>query len=181
MTARIAPAAPPWPDRVAKALAPLTPEGTEPLVLFRTLARDERLFGRFMGGGLLDPGHLALAEREIVIHRVCALNRAEYEWGVHAAVFARAAGLAGERLAATVHGNASSPCWTPKEAVLIWFCDAVNARADIDDDLWAALGEHFSELARLELMLLAGFYRTVSLLVNGLRLPMEPGSVAFPR
>jgi alkylhydroperoxidase family enzyme len=181
MTARIAPAAPPWPEAIAARLAPLTPKGTEPLVLFRTLARDERLFGRFMGGGLLDKGHLALAEREIVIHRICALNRAEYEWGVHAAIFAGRVGLTGERLAATVHGDANSPCWTPKEALLIRFCDAVNARADIDDDLWAALGEHFDEMARLELMLLAGFYRTVSLLVNGLRLPMEPGSVPFPQ
>lgn len=180
MTARIAPAAPPWSDTIARTLAPLTPPGTEPLVLFRTLARDERLFSRFMGGGLLDKGHLTLAEREIVIHRVCALNRAEYEWGVHAAIFAERAGLTGERLAATVHGDPASPCWTPKEAVLVAFCDAVNARADINDDLWAALGGHFSEPARLELMLLAGFYRTVSLLVNGLRLPMEPGAVAFP-
>jgi hypothetical protein len=30
------------------------PPGVEPLVLFRTLARDPRLFERFMGGGLLD-------------------------------------------------------------------------------------------------------------------------------
>jgi alkylhydroperoxidase family enzyme len=180
MTARIAPAAPPWSDAIARTLTPLTPPGTEPLALFRTLARDERLFGRFMGGGLLDRGQLTLAEREIVIHRICALNRAEYEWGVHAAIFAKAAGLTDERLAATVHGDADSPCWTPKEALLVRFSDAVNARADIDDDLWTALGEHFSEVARLELMLLAGFYRTVSLLVNGLRLPMEPGSVPFP-
>ena len=141
MTPRIAPATPPWSDAIAKTLAPLTPPGTEPLALFRTLARDERLFGRFMGGGLLDKGHLTLTEREIVIDRVCALNGAEYEWGVHAAIF---------------------------------------AKADIDGALWAALGEHFNEMARLELMLLAGFYRTVSLLVNGLRLPMEPGAVAFP-
>lgn len=180
MTARIAPAAPPWSDAVARSLAPLTPKGAEPLALFRTLARDERLFSRFMGGGLLDKGHLALAERELVIHRVCALNRAEYEWGIHAALFGPRAGLSGERLMATVHGDTASPCWTPKEALLVRFCDAVNARADIDDALWAELGEYFSEMARLELMLLAGFYRTVSLLVNGLRLPMEPGAVPFP-
>ncbi|MDQ0463575.1 alkylhydroperoxidase family enzyme [Caulobacter ginsengisoli] len=177
---RLAPATPPWSDAIARTLAPLTPEGTEPLILFRTLARDERLFSRFMGGGLLDRGHLTLTEREIVIDRICALNGAEYEWGVHAAIFAEAAGLTPERLAATVHGDAASPCWTPKEALLIRFCDAVNAKADIDDALWAALGEHFSEMARLELMLLAGFYRTVSLLVNGLRLPMEPGAIPFP-
>jgi len=30
------------------------------LVLFTTVARDERLFERFRGGGLLDPGQLTL-------------------------------------------------------------------------------------------------------------------------
>lgn len=71
-------------------------------------------------------------------------------------------------------------CWTPREALLIAFCDAVNARADIDDALWARLSEAFDEEARIELMMLAGFYRTVSLLTNGLRLAPEPFAVAFP-
>jgi hypothetical protein len=34
--------------------------------------------------------------------------------------------------------------------------------------------------AILELLMLAGTYRTVSYLVNGLRLPPEPGAVRFP-
>ena len=29
--------------------------------------------------------------------------------------------------------------------------------------------------------MLAGFYRTVSYLTNGLRLPLEPGTTGFPR
>ena len=179
MPARIAPAQPPYPASVQGALDRLKTPGEQPLSLFRTLARDERLFARFTGGGLLDPGHLSLAEREIVIHRICALNGAGYEWGVHAALFAEAAGLDAERLAATI-APGIAPCWTPREALLIAFCDAVNARADIDDALWARLSEAFDEDARIELMMLAGFYRTVSLLVNGLRLAPEGFAVAFP-
>nr|WP_268761034.1 hypothetical protein [Caulobacter sp. Root487D2Y] len=71
-------------------------------------------------------------------------------------------------------------CWTPREALLITFCDAVNARADVDDALWARLSEAFDEEARIELMMLAGFYRTVSLLANGLRLAPEPFATPFP-
>jgi hypothetical protein len=33
----------------------------------------------------------------------------------------------------------------------------------------------------LELIVLAGFYHTVSFFANGLRLPLEPYAVAFPK
>lgn len=180
MSARIAPARPPYSAAIQKTLDHLKTPGDQPLSLFRTLARDERLFSRFTGAGLLDPGHLSLTDREIVIHRICALNGAGYEWGVHAAIFAEAAGLDARRLVATVAPGIAD-CWSPREALLIAFCDAVNARADIDDDLWARLSEAFDEAARIELMMLAGFYRTVSLLVNGLRLDPEPFAAPFPR
>jgi len=176
---RIEPALAPYPASITRTLEQLKTPGDQPLSLFRTLARDERLFARFTGGGLLDPGHLTLREREIVIHRICALNRAAYEWGIHAAVFAEAAGLDAEQLAATA-APGIAPCWSPREALLIGFCDAVNAAADIDDALWARLTEAFSEEARIELMMLAGFYRTVSLVVNGLRLQPEPFAAPFP-
>lgn len=178
MSPRINPAKPPYPPSVALTLEQLKTPGEQPLSLFRTLARDERLFARFTGGGLLDPGHLSLREREIVIHRTCALNGCGYEWGVHAAIFAGPAGLDAEQLAATTTPGVAS-CWDPHEALLIAFCDAVHARADLDDTLWARLSEAFSEEARIELMMLASFYRTVSLLANGLRLEPEGFAVLF--
>lgn len=179
MSPRIAPAKPPHPPAVAQTLDRLKTPGDEPLSLFRTLARDERLFARFTGGGLLDPGHLTLREREIVIHRTCALNHCGYEWGVHAALFAQAAELDAEQLAATTTPGGAA-CWPSREALLIAFCDAVHARADIDDALWARLAEAFPDEARIELMMLAGFYRTVSLLANGLRLEPEAFAAPFP-
>src|SRR6188768_3699302 len=100
MTARIAPATPPFPDDIAKALERIMPAGTEPLVLFTTLARDPRLFGKFFGAGLLDRGHLTLRQREIVIDRTTALCRSEYEWGVHIALFASRAELTDAQVAA---------------------------------------------------------------------------------
>jgi hypothetical protein len=39
--------------------------------------------------------------------------------------------------------------------------------------LWADLRAAFSEEAILQLLLMAGQYRTVSYLANGLRLPLE--------
>jgi alkylhydroperoxidase family enzyme len=109
---RIAPAEPPYPAAVAARLDTIMPPGIPPLDLFRILARDERLFSRFMGGGLLDKGHLTPRQREIVIHRTTARNGAEYEWGVHASFFATRAGLDAAQLDATVHGTAESICWS---------------------------------------------------------------------
>ena len=178
--ARIPPAVPPYPAEVQARLDALMPPGVAPLQLFRVLARDQRLFQRFMGGGLLDRGHLTLRQRELVVHRVTARCGSEYEWGVHAAFFAKRAGLDAEQLRSTVHGTAADACWSAEDRLLIRFCDALHERCDVDDALWAELRVSFSEEATLELLLLAGFYRTVSYLTNALRLPPEAFAQRFP-
>jgi hypothetical protein len=63
--------------------------------------------------------------------------------------------------------------------VLIRFCDALHARCDIDDALWEQLEQKFQPEAILKLLLLAGFYRTVSYLTNAIRLPLEPWGARF--
>ncbi len=177
---RIAPANPPYPADVQVRFDTLMPPGVAPLVLFRVLARDQRLFQRFMGGGLLDKGHLTLRQREVVIHRVTGLCGSTYEWGVHAAFFARRAGLDDAQLRSTALGGSQDTCWSTEDALLIRFCNALQAHCTIDDALWAELRAAFSDAAILELLLLAGFYRTVSYLTNALRLPPEPFAAPFP-
>jgi hypothetical protein len=66
------------------------------------MARDRRLFFKFFNSGLLDRGHLTIRQREIVIDRVTASCDAEYEWGVHTAVYADKAGLTGRQIASLV-------------------------------------------------------------------------------
>src|SRR5688572_22461811 len=88
--ARIAPLEPPYSEAVTAALQKIMPPGVDPLVLFRTLAVNERVFLRLMAGGLLDRGSITLREREIVIDRTCARCGSEYESGVHVA-FSRSA------------------------------------------------------------------------------------------
>jgi len=179
-TARIAPAQPPYSADVQAALDRIMPPGMPPLALFTTLARDPRLFGKFFAGGLLERGHLTLRQREVVIHRTTALNRSEYEWGVHVAIFAARVQLTAEQLHSTVHGSAADACWGEEDRLLLRFCDALHASSALDDTLWQALHRRFSDEAVLELLLLAGFYRTVSYLTNALRLPLEPNAARFP-
>ena len=59
------------------------PPGIEPLVLFRTLARSPRVFGKIFAGGFLDKSPFSLRQREILIDRTTARLGCEYEWGVH--------------------------------------------------------------------------------------------------
>ncbi len=58
MQSRISPAEPPFEQEIQERLASLMPKGVPPLSLFKTLARDKRLFQRFMAAGLLDKGNL---------------------------------------------------------------------------------------------------------------------------
>src|SRR5919108_195676 len=111
---RIAPLSPPYAPEIGEQFDRIM-RGAPPLVLFRVMASQKRAWDKFRGGSLLDRGPLSLREREIVIDRTCALNACEYEWGVHVATFAAAAGLSDEEVGATVLGAADAPCWSAAE------------------------------------------------------------------
>lgn len=178
-SARIGPAPMPLQSDMAEAIDSIM-RGAPPLALFTTMARDRRLFFKFFNSGLLDRGHLTIRQREIVIDRVTASCGAEYEWGVHVAVYAQKAGLTEVQVASLVTGGGDDACWDDADRVLIRLCDALQETCAIDDDLWSALTANHSDEAILELIMLAGTYRTVSYLVNGLRLPPEAGARRFP-
>ena len=180
MTARIAPALPPFEPDIADRIDQ-TMRGQPPLQLFTTMARDPRLCRKFFSASLLDRGHLSLRQREIVIDRTTALCGSEYEWGVHITGFAKAAGLTPEQIHSTVLGSASDTCWNEEEKLLIRLCDALHLQCAIEDELWSSLSAIFSENALLELLMLTGFYRTVSYLTNAIRLPLEDMGARFPK
>lgn len=180
MSARVAPQTPPFSAAIAAQLEKLTPPGATPLVLFATLARDERLFARFMGGGLLDKGHLTLRQRELIIDRTTARCGSEYEWGVHIAYFGPRVGLDDAQIRSLVHGRPDDACWNTEDRLTLRLADALHDRADVDDALWSQGRAAFSEQAMMEILLLAGFYRTVSYLTNVLRLPLEHFAPRFP-
>jgi len=177
---RIEPAQPPYSDLVRQTFERLMPPGVPPLALFTTLARSERAFSKFMAAGLLDKGPLPMREREVMIHRTTARCGSEYEWGVHVALFSERVGFTREQVAATAAPGVSD-VWTAREALIVRMADVLHETTTIDDELWAALAAEFSQEQILELILLAGFYRTVAYLTNGLALPLETYAARFPR
>jgi alkylhydroperoxidase family enzyme len=177
---RIAPLQPPYAPEIGAQFDRIM-RGAPPLMLFRVVAGNARAWEKFRAGGLLDPGPLTLREREIVIDRTCARTACEYEWGVHVAIFADAAHLSREQVRATVLGEADAPCWSAAEQALIAAVDALHLRATLDDDEFKALAAHYDDAKIFEIILLCGFYRTVSYLANALDLPLEANAVRFPR
>jgi alkylhydroperoxidase family enzyme len=176
---RIAPLEPPYAPEIQAQFDHIM-RGAPPLMLFRVMAGHARAWEKFRAGGLLDRGPLSLREREIVIDRTCALNHCEYEWGVHVAIFADAAHLTKDDIRATVHGDADAPCWSDAEKALVAAVDALHHRATLSDAEFAGLSAHFDTDKILEIILLCGFYRTVSYLANSLALPLETSAARFP-
>ena len=104
---------------------------------------------------------------------------AEYEWGVHVTAYATKAGLNEAQIASLVGDGASDDHWGDEDRVLIRLCDSLHDSRTVDDDLWETLTRYHSHEAIIELLMLAGCYRMVSYLVNGLRLPLEPNTPRF--
>lgn len=177
---RIAPAQPPYEPAIAEALERIMPPDLEPLVLFRTMARNPRIFAKMFAGGLLDKGALGLRQRELVIDRTTARLGCEYEWGVHVALFAKRAGFSPSEIAATVAGDDAVDCWSPPEQALVALVDDLVAHRTIGDATWRSVTTHFDEPQILEAIALVGYYHTISFLCNGLRLPAEPYAARFP-
>lgn len=176
--------------RIASLNPPYAPEietqfdqimrGAPPLMLFRVMAGHQRAWSKFRAGSLLDRGPLPLRDREIVIDRTCALNGCEYEWGVHVSTFAAAANLSPGEVSATVLEGSQAACWSEAERTLLAAVEALHQRSTLDESEFAALRTHYAEDQILEIILLCGFYRTVSYLARALDLPLEENAARFP-
>jgi 4-carboxymuconolactone decarboxylase len=174
--ARIEPLEQPYEESVEEYLHKLMPPGVEPLKLFRTLAVHVDLASRMrpLGAGLLAHNRIAPRERELVILRTTFLNGAEYEWGVHASFFQE---LSPDEIQATAAGAEE---WSGNDALLIRLCDELDATATLSDELWEELAEHWSHEQLIELVVLAGWYRTISYAINALGIQREQWAARFP-
>ncbi|KQV84647.1 hypothetical protein ASD15_05565 [Massilia sp. Root351] len=164
-TPRIAPLDAPYAPGVQQAFDRVMPPGMEPLGLFRTLAHSPRVLQRLFAGNLLDPGAITLRERELVILRTCARCGCDYEWGVHKALFARAAGLSAEDIAATQAAAGAG--------LLLRAVDELHDSAAISEATWQELASAYQPDQILEIIALCGYYHTISFIANACRVAPE--------
>lgn len=179
MPVRIAPVEEPYPPEIQSEFDKIM-RGAPPLLLFRTVARSRRVLQRWFAGGLLDRGAISLRLRELMILRTTALCGAEYEWGVHIATFGAKAEWTQEQIRSTVHGTAEDPCWSGAEPAVIRLADQLYATNRVDDSTWNDASSHFAAEQLIELVMLAGSYRTVSYFVNAFEVQHEEFAPRFP-
>jgi 4-carboxymuconolactone decarboxylase len=184
-TPRITPLEPPYDAETGEMLRRWMPPGAaiEPLALFRTLAIHGELMSRMrpLGSGILNHGQVSPRDREIVLHRTCARAGAEYEWGVHAVAFGQAVGLTEDQISATAFACATDDdCWSEEDAQLLRLADELHDTNTVSDELWAELSPRYSDQQLLELIVTAGWYRTLSYVINATRVPLEPWAARFP-
>jgi 4-carboxymuconolactone decarboxylase len=184
MPSRLQPVEPPYSEAVEQLLAKLMPpdSGYEPLLLFRTLALNTDLASRAhpMASGLLVKGSLPARDRELLISRTTARAGAEYEWGVHAVVFAEAVGLDRDLLDKLALGP-SEAGFAEEDLLLVTAADQLHDTATLSDETWSSLRSRYDDAQLIELILLIGWYRTLSTLINAAGIPLETWAARFPR
>jgi hypothetical protein len=180
MTHVLRPREAPYPDEVAAALALYPSQDGYVLALFRTFANGLRFLKKGVPN-LLDKGSpLPLRVREIVILRTTANKNCEYEWGVHVTVFAGAAKLSAQQVAATRSASVDGEQWTPEEAMLLRAVDDLCTSGKIAPTTLTAFQANWTVEQQLEIFALCGTYSTISFVANNADLPNEPFGARFP-
>lgn len=176
----LAPLEPPYSREAAEILSGYPRQEGYLLTLFRTFANSTRFLRKGVVNLLDKESPLPLRQREIVILRTTAKRNCEYEWGVHVAIFARAAGLTADQIAATRVGSADAPCWPSNEGLLIAVVDELCTDARIADATLAKVQATWTREQQLEILALVGNYHTVSFVANTARLAPESFAARFP-
>ncbi|MBA3897335.1 MAG: carboxymuconolactone decarboxylase family protein [Sphingomonadaceae bacterium] len=153
------------------------PDGRTPM-LFRVIGTSPRAWGKFIAGSLLDPGPLSMRARELAIFRTAARIGADYEWGMHATLFAERCAIDEAQLLALA--GKGDHDWTADEAALIATVDALIDDRHLSDTQHARMAEHFTPEQQLEIVQLVGFYQAVGLIVGAFAIPPEPGTPHIP-
>lgn len=182
MPPRIEPLGTPYTAEVQRQLdALMGGAGREPLNLFRTLVHNPGLTDGFaaLGGHNLSRGTLPVRDRELMILRTTALCGCEYEWGVHARIFARAAQLTPDDLAATASNDAPT-AFQGTDRLVIQLADQLHRTGTATTDLMATIQRTWTNAQVLELLEVAGFYHLVSFVANGAAVAIEEWAARFP-
>lgn len=176
------PLEPPYETEIENILS-LYPKGKDDylLRLFRVFANSQRfLAGKGVVNLLDDESPLTIQERELVILRVTAKKHCEYEWGLHARIFAEAANISDVQRRATVIDDHRANCWDDRQALLIECVDQLCDQACIRTENLAQFQSTWTREQQLEIMALCSNYHLVSFVANTARIELEDYALRFP-
>lgn len=178
--ASLQPVEAPYSPEVAKSLERYPRQGDYLLALFRTFANSKRFLEKGVANLLDRDSPLPLRQREIVILRVTSNLNCEYEWGVHVAVFAAAARLTDQQVAATRLEAPGEADWSETEVLLLRVVDEICRQGRVSDATLPRFESAWSLEQQLEILALCGNYHTVAFVANTARLSPEAFAARFP-
>jgi 4-carboxymuconolactone decarboxylase len=161
-------------------LEPLIYEG-KLFNFFRTMIRMPKALTAFVPWNryiLSRRNPLSPRDREIVILRTGFLCKSGYEWAQHE-VFGVAAGLTASDCK-RIKAGADTPGWSAAEAALIRATDESVNDHFITDASWTTLRAHFSEEQCMHVVLTAGVYTQMSMLLNSFGIQLDEGRTLDP-
>jgi 4-carboxymuconolactone decarboxylase len=118
-----------------------------------------------------------IRDRELAILRIAWLSRAPFEWGSHVKIGKRN-GITSEEIERLIEGS-SAPGWSKRDRAIIRAVEELHTDSMITDDTWSDLQAVYNDKKLIELVILAGQYKTVAYYQNSLRLPLPKGNLGL--
>jgi alkylhydroperoxidase family enzyme len=189
--ARIPPVPPgEWPPQMREVLAALRPADIryEPpprrpgrptgLNILGTFAHHTSLARSYhvFNGHVLFATTLSERQRELLVLRVAAVRRAEYEWRQHA-VLARDVGIDDDELLAVAQGPDAAG-WGPLEAAMLRAVDELVAGATISEPTWSTLAESLTTEQLMDMVFTVGAYDLLAMVFGAFAIELDDDLVA---
>ena len=176
----LAPIAEPYSTDVVEAFKSYPQRDGYIIGLFRVFANSLRHLRKGFVNLLDRDSPLSMREREIVILRISANNRCEYEWGVHVAAFGSHVGFTPAQIEASAALDHAAPCWSERESLLIQALDELCVQGRMNPPTLDAFRRTWNLAQQLEILALAGNYHAIAFVANSSDLPLETFAARFP-
>ena len=169
-----------WPDEAREVLGKAADSGRV-YNIFRTLARHPKLLKRWLpfANHVLFKSALPARHREILILRTGWLCQSDYEFAQHVAI-GRRAGLSDGDIQRIVDGP-DAEGWDPFETTLVRAGDELRRDAFVSEPTWKALAARYGDEQLMDTVFTVGQYNLVSMTLNSLAVPLDPGLEGFSR
>jgi alkylhydroperoxidase family enzyme len=118
-----------------------------------------------------------IRDRELAILRIGWLSRAPFEWGAHVKI-AKRNGVTADEIERVIQGSAALG-WSKRDRAIVRAVEELHSDSMITDETWSDLQQFYNDKKLIELVILAGQYKTVAYYQNSLRLPLPEGNMGL--
>ncbi len=125
----------------------------------------------------LSDGEMSIRDRELAILRLAWLCQAPFEWGAHVNI-AKRNNVTSEEIARIIEGS-SADGWETHDRAILRAMEELHFDSMITDKTWDELQASYNDKQLIELIILAGQYKTVAYYQNALRLPLPENNLGL--